>query len=120
VKTLILLTALFAPVLAIADEWVPLNVPAYPNYTIDPSSIQQGQRIDSKAPVYGIWIRSLNSEPFQVWIDCGFRQAQTYGFIASGLWSQWHPIPPESMEWAVWQFVCAKERPEKSVGKAPN
>jgi hypothetical protein len=65
-------------------------------------------RTDTKAPIVAVWVRikAMNMQ-WQVWVDCGMRQAQTYGeSLYGGAWSPWTPIAPESINWDVMQYVC--------------
>jgi hypothetical protein len=104
-RGILLLLTLLTPFVANADEWIPL--PGSEHYEIDPASRQQGQRTDSKATVEAIWVRYGSVAPWQLWIDCGFRQSQSFGEPPmTGLWGSWKPIPPETYEWQVWEYLC--------------
>ena len=95
---------------ALADDWVPL--PGSPYYLMNPSSIQRRQQsaTSSSETVVGMWLKvtSAGGIPLlQVWVNCLSRQSQTYT-AAPASWGPWIPIPPDTMEWTVWQYLCNK------------
>jgi hypothetical protein len=99
-----------------ADDWVPLPGSQY--YLINPSSIQQKQQSGTSAnvPIVGIWVKvtSPGGVPlFQLWVNCVSRQSQTYRAAPQDGWTPWTPIPPDSMEWSVWQYLCNKHNADK-------
>ena len=112
-QRVVLALALLAPALVWADDWKPLVGYTAVSYLIDPSSVQRGERTDSHAAVIAIWVKEPEHASFQVWIDCGFRQSQTFNSPYAGIWTAWTPIPPESMEWAIWEYLCHKNVKKK-------
>jgi hypothetical protein len=113
VKTIMLaIMVAVLPTIARADEWKPLPDERYRNsFWINPSSIQRGMMAGTTAtiPTIGIWMKVENAPLFQVWVDCAGRRSSTYTVPTSPLsggWTAWAPIPPETMEWAVWQYLC--------------
>lgn len=102
------LAALLLPVASLGDDWEPLISLEGHQYTVDRATIQRSQRGDNKAPAVGIWVRREDGLTFQVWVDCAARWSSTYYPPPNG-WDAWAPIPPESREWAVWEYLCRKK-----------
>ena len=114
---LFIVMALLTPIGVFADDWHPLVVYHGSQYLVDPSTIQRQQRADTKAPAIGVWIRVEGGSTFQVWVDCAARWSSTYYLPPNG-WTEWAPIPPETGEWAVWEYLCQK-KPQKLHQGAP-
>ena len=94
-----------------ADEWKSIGAIGGTEYLVDPSTIQHEQRADNRDPTIGIWIRAVGGATFQEWVDCPVRWYSLYYPSATGGWTAWAPIPPETPEWAVWRYLCrAKAR----------
>jgi hypothetical protein len=107
------------PVVARADDWAAIKSGDAKNWEVDPSTIQQGTRANNVAkspgePVISVWVRLAGSwRTEQIWIDCRSRESQTFTpddqiTRLPGGWTAWAPIPPETREWAVWEYLCKK------------
>lgn len=107
-RRVIALLVVLLPVAALGNDWKPLVSLQGAQYLVDPSTIQKAQRADNKAPTTGIWVRVEGGATFQVWVDCAARWSTTYYLPPNG-WIAWAPIPPESAEWAVWEYLCRKK-----------
>ena len=103
-----IVAALTMPSLATADGWQQLGSFHGSDYSVDASTIQRSQRADTKTPAIGVWVRVKGGSTFQIWVDCAERWSATYYQPPSG-WTQWAPIPPETAEWAVWEYLCHKK-----------
>jgi len=111
-KGLILVMGLALTAPALADQWKPLPTEDGSSWEMDPESLQLGTRPDSTGSPQAIhslssmWVRTVgttNKEAAkQVWIDCRTRESQTFDHI----WLAWRPIAPETMEWALWKYLC--------------
>jgi hypothetical protein len=120
-----LLVLLFSTI-AHANDWIPLKADDGSRWEIDPSTVQRRTKIDPSAPnnipvilVRGIWVKPFGAQnkaaSMQVWIDCGGRQVQTYNTPNQGMWSAWSPIPAETMQWAVWNYLCKPPAKQKAA-----
>ncbi len=101
------LAALLISALALGDDWVSIGSFEGREYFVDPTTLQTGQRPDTKAPSLGIWVRNSSGITFQEWVECGARwSAKYYTTSAPPKWEAWAPIPPETADWAVWKYLC--------------
>jgi hypothetical protein len=96
---------LLLPVISLADDWIQL--PTTNNWLINPPTLQKGLRPQTQTVVWGVWVREIGKAPpnHQVWIDCGLRATQQF---FDDQWSDWQPIDPDGMEWAVYDFICKR------------
>jgi len=116
VNRIVLALALLSPTLANASDWRPLPGGYEKDFSIDVSSVQSGTMEGSHTPTLGIWVKSEDAPLFQVWVDCKGRGSSTYtvGSSSAGVWTPWAPIPPDTMEWAVWEYLCQKPKDAKA------
>jgi hypothetical protein len=105
VRNVIVFALVLLPAVALGDDWQSLGSFGGHDYVINLSTIQHGERSDTKSAVVGTWVRKDDGVTRQVWVDCAARWAQTYNGDLYG-WTLWAPIPPDTSDWAVWEQLC--------------